>query len=452
MLARLAILAVTLAAAAGCSHPQHLMPTPVGFDAAGGDPFAHTPAPMRTPPLPLFIAAPRKLTPGTPPPPETFTTDRDDNIRLGRVQVDVDPGNVPPTWPRLEELSRLDDRPVRPTMAVTAWDPYGPFWTGPAELDEAKDVDQASRIAFGKAINAALQACGQRNVYVFVHGFNTGFAHNCGVAAEMFHYLGRDGVMISYDWPSKDSLFSYSADKATASACVRGLRQLLAHLARDTAVDRIHVLAHSAGAPIAIEALHDIRLMNYRDPAGEVRKRYRLGRLVLMAPDMDLRAFGQAVADQTTSLPERTLLYVSSRDKALDLSAWIAGFARLGQPLDALTPRQLDFLHDDANVEIIDVVNAELKHGSWLGHSYFHEDPWVSSDVVLALRYGGGPAARGLWFDGARKVHVFPDDYADRAREACRATIARHDEIVAAERATVRGTPATTDGDHTPPK
>ena len=452
MLVRLAILAVTLAAAAGCSHSQHLMPTPVGFDDRGGDPFAHTPATMRTPPMPLFIAAPRKLAPGDPPAAEVFETVRTDNLQLGKVRIDFDTGDVPPAWPRLEQLSRMDDRPVRPTMAVAAWESYGRFWTGPAELDEDKDVDQVSRNAFSKAVNAELHASGQRNIYVFVHGFNTGFAHNCGVAAEMFHYLGRDGVMISYDWPSKDSLFSYNVDKTTASACVRGLRQLLVHLAHDTDVDRIHLIAHSAGAPIAIEALHDIRLMNYRDPADLVRRRYRLGRLALVAPDMDLRAFGEAVADRTTSLPERTLLYVSSRDKALDISAWIAGFARLGQPLDTLTPRQLEFLQDDANVELIDVVNAELKHGSWLGHSYFHEDPWVSSDVVACLRYGGGPVARGLRFDEARKVNVFPDDFPERARASCRAAVARHDEIVAAERATVRGTPPVTDGDRPPAK
>lgn len=435
MLTRLAILAVTVAAAAGCSHPQHLMLTPVGFDQRGGDPFAHTPAPMRTPPMPLFIAAPRKLAPGDPPAPEVFGTVRTDNLELGKVRVDFDPGDVPPTWPRLAELSRMDDRPVRPTMAVAAWEPYGPFWTGAAQLDERKDVDRTSRAAFAKAVNAELRASGQRNIYVFVHGFNTGFAHNCGVAAEMFHYLGRDGVMISYDWPSQDSLFSYSADKATAGACVRGLRQLLVHLAHDTDVIRIHLIAHSAGAPIVIEALHELRLMNYRDPADEVRRRYRLGRLALVAPDMDLRDFGQAVADMTTSLPERTLLYVSSRDKALDLSAWIAGFARLGQPLDALTPRQLEFLQSDANVELIDVVNAELHHGSWLGHSYFHEDPWVSSDLVQCLRYGGDPVARGLRFDEALKVNVFTDDYPDRARQACRSAVARHDEVMAAERA-----------------
>ena len=69
------------------------------------------------------------------------------------------------------------------------------------------------------------------------------------------------------------------------------------------------------------------------------------------------------------------------RDKALDTAGWFAGFARLGQPLDALTPRQLEFLQDDANVELIDVVNAELKHGSWLGHSYFHPFGLFGTDM-----------------------------------------------------------------------
>jgi esterase/lipase superfamily enzyme len=158
--------------------------------------------------------------------------------------------------------------------------------------------------------------------------------------------------------------------------------------------------------------------MRAMEPAAKVREALRLGRLVMVAPDMDLDDFRDCVADGATEVPERTTLYVSSRDKALDFSAWMAGFARLGQPMQELTPKRVEFLEDDANVDVVDVVGAEDRVGSWLGHSYFHEDPWVSTDVLLTLATGAHPLDRGLQRDGEKKVFAFGKQYPDRARAA----------------------------------
>jgi esterase/lipase superfamily enzyme len=156
----------------------------------------------------------------------------------------------------------------------------------------------------------------------------------------------------------------------------------------------------------------------------DARKDLRLGRLVLVAPDMDLGDFRDAVADGATALPERVSIYVSSRDKALDISSGIAGFARLGRPLDILTPGMVEFLEDDANVDLVDVSRAEAKLGSWLGHSYFRDDPWASTDVLLALGWGAHPLDRGLQRDPKHNVYTFGDSYPDRARTAAKRLLA----------------------------
>jgi hypothetical protein len=69
---------------------------------------------------------------------------------------------------------------------------------------------------------------------------------------------------------------------------------------------------------------------------------------------------------------------------------------------------------------MIDVAGAERHHGSWLGHGYFHEDQWVSSDVIMTLRFGPAapPQMRGLVKHKGDAIWTFPKDYPERARAA----------------------------------
>jgi esterase/lipase superfamily enzyme len=407
------------AALAGCGNS--LMPTPVGFDGAGADPFAQTAVPDRGATVRLFLATNRSVRAHAEGPSTHFGNDRAEPLRLGTLDVRI--GDDGLGWPDLCELSRRDGRDGTPPVRIEAIDDFGPVWTSAAELRTGSaegGIDAAVRDRFAAAVERQLQDGGLDEMFVFVHGFNTDIEGNAAVGASLFHYLGRRGALVQFEWPSRDSVWSYQADKAAAAASVRTFRHLLARLGSGNRVRKVHVIAHSAGAPIALGAIHELRLMRSADPAPAVREALRLGRLVLVAPDMDLGEFRDCVADGATEVPERTTIYVSSRDKALDFSAWMAGFARLGQPLQMLTPRQVEFLEDDANVDIVDVVAAESRLGSWLGHSYFHEDPWVSTDVLLTLSSGAHPLDRGLQRDGTRKVYAFGTTYPERAREAAR--------------------------------
>jgi esterase/lipase superfamily enzyme len=400
-------------ASAGCGNA--LMPTPVGFDRAGADPFASTTAAERTAEVRVFVASNRKPT-GSARPAEHFGTERSQTMRLGTMTVGIGDGAL--GWPELAALSREDRRGSDPDVRLRSVDDYGGAWTGLRALDPEPGASTQAADRFAAAVEAAMQESGRREVYVFVHGFNTTVADNAAVSASLFHFLGRRGALVQFEWPSKGSVWDYHADKASAAASVRAFRHFIAEVGRRTKADRVHVLAHSAGAPVAVSALHELRLMSAGRPAESARADLRLGRLVLVAPDMDVGEFRDCVADGATALPERVTIYVSSRDKALDFAAWMSDFARLGQPLQVLKPEQVEFLEDDANVDIIDVAAAEAKVGSWVGHSYFHEDPWVSTDVLLALASGAHPVDRGLQRDGTRKVYAFGPEYPDRARAA----------------------------------
>jgi esterase/lipase superfamily enzyme len=423
LFARIIAAGVAVVLLAGCA--ETLMPTPVGFDKSGGNPFVETPPSMQSTSLSVLVAADRKptihdVTRGDPPSQsgvDFFTNERDTSMQFGRATIEF--AAHEPGWDYLVKESRTEDRRSDPILKMTRYEPFGSVWVGMPPLDETPpEAEEAAITAFAEAVNAGLSVSHSKDIYVFIHGFNTSFVDNMTLGAEMFHYLGRDGVFINYGWPSQDSLFDYSADKSTASYSTRPFRLLLTRLAKRSNVERIHILAHSAGAPIAVEALRQLRLMHFSYPTDATRTRYKIGRLVLVAPDMDLGDFGNAVADGATAVPERTTIYISSHDKALDISAWMGGFARLGQPMSVLTPKNIAFLGAQEGVDIVDVFLAERMFGSWLGHSYFHDDPWVSTDVLLTLKHGLLPDARGLVRDAKESVFTFPADYPAKAAAA----------------------------------
>lgn len=81
------------------------------------------------------------------------------------------------------------------------------------------------------------------------------------------------------------------------------------------------------------------------------------------------------------------------------------------------TEQATRFLRSHPRLRVIDVSNAEgAVSGS--GHGYLRESPWVSSDLVLTLRYGLTPQERGLVLDPSSPIWTFPDDYLDRAAVA----------------------------------
>ena len=80
--ARACAAAVLAVLPVGCA--ERLMPTPVGFSEAGGDPFARTPASARTDEVRLFVASNRGVRAGARAE-EYFTNGRTEQLRLGTM-------------------------------------------------------------------------------------------------------------------------------------------------------------------------------------------------------------------------------------------------------------------------------------------------------------------------------------------------------------------------------
>ena len=96
-------------------------------------------------------------------------------------------------------------------------------------------------------------------------------------------------------------------------------------------------------------------------------------------------------------IADRITIYTNANDTALNWALRFFGWPRLGAPGElGLTPEDLQSLKDLENTIIVDVAEAE-NTASGNGHGYFIKSPWVSSDILLTLRYGLKGPERGLF-------------------------------------------------------
>jgi hypothetical protein len=77
----------------------------------------------------------------------------------------------------------------------------------------------------------------------------------------------------------------------------------------------------------------------------------------------------------------------------------------------------IEFLSNTPEISIIDVTEAaDATVGN--GHNYFRSSPWVSSDILMTLRYNLRPGDRGLVIGDKAPIWSFPPDYITRLRAA----------------------------------
>jgi esterase/lipase superfamily enzyme len=91
--------------------------------------------------------------------------------------------------------------------------------------------------------------------FVFVHGYNNSFEDAVRRAAMIAFDLDFDGAILLFAWPSHSKLAAYRIDRKRARVASPFLVELLTKIAAELPDVKIHVLAHSTGAEIALSAL-----------------------------------------------------------------------------------------------------------------------------------------------------------------------------------------------------
>jgi len=250
-------------------------------------------------------------------------------------------------------------------------------------------------------INKKLAISKKKDIYIYVHGYNTVFEDPLLVASELWHYMGYDGVFIAYSWPATPRGLAYLADLDTARLASRNLRLFLEYLSEETDVENIHIVGYSMGTRVTTYALQDSALIYKGESHEKIHKKLHIGNVMLIGSDLDRGVFTGFMLDGVLNVPSTLNIYMSDTDSALGASNWLFERARLGEAWVANRPPKLfvDYLKENPNLRFIDVTSAK-DAASGNGHHYFTASPWVSSDLLLTLMYGFSPEQRGLKKDG----------------------------------------------------
>ena len=401
---------------AGCSSSGQrsieLMPAPAVFAGGEIDPFPEQP-PLAYGNFGLLYATDRKPSADLEEWP-FYLNEAGFIVRMGQARVRAGEGM---SWAEVRRISLSKQRSDVYTLSLdsveesSVLDSTYTFLTRQPEVSAA--VDQTGA-AFAEQVNHRLSRSGVKDVYIYVHGYRVEFDDPVLVSAELWHFLGYRGAFVSYSWPSTPRALAYMSDLETAKTMARKLRLFIDYLNAQTEVEKIHLIGFSAGSRLVVRALEQMALLHAETSDQDLREQLKIGNVIIIGGDISREGFGAALMDGLLRIPERTVVYVSSTDRALVWSRRIFRRERLGEKWDEPMPaRTVEFLGANPSLEWIDVTGAA---GSTTGngHGYFRHSPWVSSDILTMLAFDLDPAQRGLVRDGTKLVWRFPDNYVEK--------------------------------------
>jgi esterase/lipase superfamily enzyme len=406
------LVVATFLVSAGCDSTSKLMPTPTIYTLGDVDPFPDVPPALQNNKVEVVYVTDRAL--------ENDSTGklkygykRSRSVAYGVAEVQIGKDiswdqlvkasrsskrdvKLEMTVPRIEELGRLPPTPktlielpprvpIEPTTSTTAPS------TSAAELRAEIDETMAK---FKQDLAARLAMSPHKDVYIFVHGYANTFNDAVITIAQLWHFLGREGVPIAYSWPAGRGglLRGYTYDRESSEFTVFHLKEMIRLIASCPEVEKINIIAHSRGTDVAMSALRELHL-EIGGSGRSTREVLKLGTVVLAAPDLDMDIFIQRMSTaRLGKVPERAAIYVCKADQALGISAWLfGGLNRLGKlQSNVFTPEELATLRQSKTVQIVE---ARVSNAGAYGHNYFHSNPAVSSDLILLMRYKKSPGA-----------------------------------------------------------
>lgn len=348
-----AIVAVLLVAAplAACGTPRPVSGflTPVATPANGAT--EHT----------IFLATTRQRDPR---PGTLFNGERSSALSYAELTVSVPPTHVPGAV----EFAK-----------AAPGDPNTEFVARSAEII---DGDKA----FVQALNAqlALRPKGQRNIFLFVHGFNTLFAEAAYTQAQLVHDSRVAAVPVTFTWASRGDALQYVYDNNSATVARDSLVHTI-NLLLSSNAEKVNILAHSMGNWVTVEAFRQLKL------SGGVKNESKIGLILLAAPDLDYDVFKSQL--RTIGKIDRPFYIILSRDdKALGISSFIAGNeTRVGNASNSAELTEL-------GATVIDL--SDVQSNDPANHGKFMElatiGPELQTLLASGVKTGRGPGAAAV--------------------------------------------------------
>lgn len=180
--------------------------------------------------------------------------------------------------------------------------------------------------------------------------------------------LNFHGPAILFSWPSDARIAAYPSDLNNADCAVPHLAAVLEMLIETTGATTLHLIAHSMGNRVLVNALA------WLAPRLAARPLSVFSEIFLTAPDIDAEVF-RDLAARIAGVGRRMTLYASQNDQALALSRDLNGHPRAG-----------DTRYGVVIVDGVETVDVSAVDSSLVGHACYGSNGTVLADLFEAIR------------------------------------------------------------------
>ena len=398
----------------GCASAPTLMPTPNLYNGGEAYPQSKLNTEQRDVRVDMLYVTDRS------PDPEKieleYGSGRSPSIAFGSAQIDI---GQRIDWAQLMQVSqsksgRSHEMIVKKRVEMGRFPPTPhPFTVvngQPVEDAKTTAVYETSAARFRAEINRRLALTDKKDVVIYVHGFNNTFDEAVANLAGVWHFMGRQGVPITYTWPAASGgMFAYFIDRESGEFTIFHLKKMLKLLASFEEIENIHIIAHSRGTDVVTTALREL-IIESRGAGINPLKSLRIKNLILAAPDLDFGVMRQRlIAEKFGAAIGQITVYTAQSDTALNISEWLMTGLRLGRVESRdFSETEQKIFSSVKNVSFINVVDV----GSFISHAYYLDSPSASSDLIRVLRNSSKPGSvdRPLIHKGANFWEI-PADY-----------------------------------------
>ena len=318
---------------------------------AMGMPPITEPSPFTT--VKVYYASDRKFTGSNDIPSEAFNGERNQikELTLGTAEVSI---------PISHQKGQLEE------ASVFSFD----VKNNTSKFITILNVTQSKSEEFFAALRNRVNASKMKEAFIFIHGYNNSFSDSIRRTAQMAYDLNFDGAPIAYTWPSGEKLWQYPAAEGNARWTVPHFQKFLNQIAEQSGAQRIHLIAHSMGNRVLVDAVSGLKLPKF------------FQQIVMAAPDIDTEVFAD-LEKSIASAAARVTIYASDHDEALATSEKLHTYKRLGQGgKDIFTSA------------LCDTVDASKVDLSTVGHSYIGDNTYVLHDLATLLKSNTAPKNR----------------------------------------------------------
>lgn len=267
-------------------------------------------------------------------------------------------------------ISRTNKSDLKSKVIQTIWQ-GSPSPEGQVEITKLTPTTEAP---FLQNLNALIERAPQKDVLVFVHGFNVNFPSAVSRAAQIANDLPFNGAIVCYSWPSQGGVEKYLLDGQVANSSVEPMAHFLETLVNSVPPDtKINIMVHSMGNRVVMRALNRL--------PESFRQTKPFQNVILAAPDVGVSEFKE-LAPAIIAQANRVTLYSGSGDVALVASKAVNQERRAG---DSREPLIIE------GIETIDVSSVDT---SFMSHSYYGSNRAVLSDLFALLKQNHAAADR----------------------------------------------------------